>query len=575
MMKKLKNSIFYRMIFVFCIVVIVFYSISAVVINMSAEKIQSEINASQLSKIENFSKEFKNEMLRIFEIQKQFVYDSDLQKLYYNNDIINDYTRGILLNRLLEKVSLLKSLSKYIKEVFIFVPAVGKTISSNTGIGQYSNSHFSQIREAISIGNENIICEEGEYYIILTSASSGSSPEQPYFNIIVQLSKEVINESLQSLLNESTGAVCLYNINKKWEIVQDNNFEKFNSILPAALDKNYEERSTIYQMKIGRQDYNLINVRDDDFNISLIYCEPNNILYKSLAEFKNIVWILTFCTCIICAALFCYVYLLFKQPVNILLYAFRQVENGDFNVSISADKDNEFGYLYHQFNIMLNNIKDLIQDVYEQKIGLRDAQLKQLQYQINPHFLYNSFFILYRMAKLEDYENITRYTFLLGNFYQFINRNGDKEITLEQEFNHCKNYIDIQKIRFRERITVTYEISTDLTKITVPSLILQPLIENCYEHGFLTKTDKGNINIRIFCDERVHIIIEDNGTGLTAEELKQLNERVDIEDKVNDSGALVNVIKRMRLKFGTSCRMHITSVEESGLKVELEFPMDV
>ena len=126
---------------------------------------------------------------------------------------------------------------------------------------------------------------------------------------------------------------------------------------------------------------------------------------------------------------------------------------------------------------------------------MQNIELKQLQSQINPHFLYNSFFNIYRLAKDEDYENLTCFTQYLGSYYQYITRSASDEVSLLDEYNHAKTYCNIQQMRFHNRLELKMApLPEAFAGYRVPRLIMQPIIENAFEHGLKTveKSQAGN-----------------------------------------------------------------------------------
>lgn len=136
------------------------------------------------------------------------------------------------------------------------------------------------------------------------------------------------------------------------------------------------------------------------------------------------------------------------QPLKNLIQNFRNIEKGNFDIALKYPLNDEFGYLYDQFNSTVHQLDILVHEVYEQQYRVSLSELRHLQSQINPHFLYNTYFILYRMAKLRDHENLILLANYLGEYFQFITRDGAAEIPFEKEAKHAKNYLDIQTMRF-------------------------------------------------------------------------------------------------------------------------------
>ena len=161
---------------------------------------------------------------------------------------------------------------------------------------------------------------------------------------------------------------------------------------------------------------------------------------------------------------------------------------------------------------MAHILDNLIHKVYEQKILTQRAELKQLQSQINPHFLYNRFFNIYRLAKDEDCENIVLFSKYLGNYYQYITRNAASEVPLSAEYEHAVNYCSIQKFRFDGRLEIRLSpLPEAFRSLKVPRMIIQPILENAFEHG-LNQVPSPSLCLNIFQEDDALILsVENNG----------------------------------------------------------------
>jgi len=220
---------------------------------------------------------------------------------------------------------------------------------------------------------------------------------------------------------------------------------------------------------------------------------------------------------------------------------------------------------------MIDRIKNLIEQVYKQKILYQKAELKQLQSQINPHFLYNSYFVLRDMAENQDCEGLAEYTKLMGTYFQYITRNSGQSATLSQEVEHARIYAMFQERRFRNRMKLIFgELPQSMCDQVVPKVVLQPLIENAFEHG-LKNTVKDGI-LRVSFKEDTHycrIFVEDNGKDLSDESLEELSNNLNNEDNDIEQTGLINIHRRIRLSFGLNSGIYVSRSELGGLCVEM------
>lgn len=270
-----------------------------------------------------------------------------------------------------------------------------------------------------------------------------------------------------------------------------------------------------------------------------------------------------------------WIYRMIHKPLRSLVSAFRRVESGNMDISIPYKTAFEFGYLYRQFNAMISRLNTLIQEVYEQKIHSQRAELKQLQSQINPHFLYNSFFVLKRMIAAGDNKNAISFVEHLGNYFQYITRNADDEVTLEAEWLHARNYAEIQMVRFRKRLrTDFFDKPCTYASLNVPRLIIQPLLENAYQYGLQNKITDGIIRVSFEVKmELICIAVEDNGEELTDEQLSMLEAKLNSHNEHMETTGLINVHRRLQLKFGTDAGVLVKRSSLGGLRTEICIPI--
>jgi two-component system sensor histidine kinase YesM len=200
---------------------------------------------------------------------------------------------------------------------------------------------------------------------------------------------------------------------------------------------------------------------------------------------------------------------------------------------------------------------------------MQKAELKQLQSQINPHFLYNSFFILNSLAKTGDQERIELFTNMLGEYFRFITRNGEDNVKLSDEVRHSRMYTEIQKLRFSRRIAVEFqELPEELALVKVPRLIIQPIIENAYEHSLEKLPGEGLLRVSFEAtSDEIRISVEDNGADITDDEIAELEKRLEDTDQSHEMTGLINIHRRIVLTYGKGSGLFLSRSCLNGLKV--------
>lgn len=228
-----------------------------------------------------------------------------------------------------------------------------------------------------------------------------------------------------------------------------------------------------------------------------------------------------------------------SKPVNKLSMLMNRVEKGDMDVNFDIKSDDEIGRLGRSFNRMVREVNRLIKDVYEKQYLLKEAELKSLKHQIDPHFLYNTLESINWMSKLNNNEGVSRAVIALGKLLRYSMSNKGDIVPVREEIEQVKNYLEIQKLRFTDRFQVIIEIEDDLYEKNMLKLLLQPLIENAIVHGLEQKRGKGNLLIKGYIEgQDIVFEIRDDGVGMGNSKVK--GEGIGME----------NVGRRIKLQYG-------------------------
>ena len=261
-----------------------------------------------------------------------------------------------------------------------------------------------------------------------------------------------------------------------------------------------------------------------------------------------------------------------NTPVKRMIDTMRLMESGDFNQNIEVRSNDEFGYLANQFNIMCEHIKDLFQKNEEKQELLRIAEIKNLQAQINPHFLYNTLDSIKWLAKIngesEIYIMVKNLSILLKNSIRLY-----KEfVPVKDSLTTLESYIAIQNIRFNDKFDVIFQIEDEVLSYKIPNLLLQPLVENAMLHGLEAKPGKGELYIRGFREQSNLILqVQDNGIGMTEQQKQELLASLSVKDSTLHIG-VKNVHQRVRLYYGEPYGLTIESEPNQGSTFTLTLP---
>lgn len=263
------------------------------------------------------------------------------------------------------------------------------------------------------------------------------------------------------------------------------------------------------------------------------------------------------------------------RKVNKLIASMKEVEKGNFNITIQHGDKDEFGFMYTSFNNMTGKIKSLFGELYQQKLLQKDAELKLLQSKINPHFIYNIFDNMNWLIQLERYGELESLVDAVSNYYKKSLNVGRDFISIADTIEQLKSYVEIQKIRFKDRFTCTFDFEDELLDIQILNFMLQPLVENAICHGIEPKAEKCHIVVRGFIsDKSICLSVEDDGMGINAEKLEEINDHFENEQAQSDDYfAITNINKRIKLFYGSCYGLKITSMPGEGTLVMVNIPL--
>lgn len=263
------------------------------------------------------------------------------------------------------------------------------------------------------------------------------------------------------------------------------------------------------------------------------------------------------------------------RPIRQLRDSMSMVEEGQFdkaNVAVTAK--NEIGSLSKSFNVMTERIHTLMeQNVYEQK-QKRKNEMKALQAQINPHFLYNTLDSIIWMSEAGQNEEVVLMTSALAKLLRQSISNDREQVTVAEEIEYVRSYLTIQKMRYKDKLEYSIEVSPEINHIMIIKFALQPLVENAIYHGLKYKETKGNLNIRGYeRGDKAYITIADDGVGMDEDVLEHIFDETMKEHKSNGVG-VPNVQKRLQLYYGPEYGISYISRKGVGTVATVTVPLN-
>ena len=265
------------------------------------------------------------------------------------------------------------------------------------------------------------------------------------------------------------------------------------------------------------------------------------------------------------------------KKIKHLIKRMKKVQSGDLNVIISRYGKDEIGELVENFNYMIVKLTGLMNEHVQLGIALRNADLRTLQSQINPHFLYNSLDLINCTAIEHQVPDITKMIKALTKYYKIGLSKGMNIVSLESELEHAKAYVQIMNMRYADAVELVIDIDTSLLSCRIPKITLQPLVENAILHGILEKENKrGTVRLTSRRDHSaIRLFLEDDGIGMPADKLGTLfgHNPQDLQQAESGIG-IQNTHDRLRLAYGEAFGLHLKSEPGKGTIVEIRFPAD-
>jgi len=266
------------------------------------------------------------------------------------------------------------------------------------------------------------------------------------------------------------------------------------------------------------------------------------------------------------------------QPIKELEKKMKKVQKGDLKTRFNmANGEKEVVELGKSFNIMVEQLNELVEENKREHEAKRISDLNALQAQINPHFLYNTLDSIMWMAESGRNEEVVEMVTALARLFRIGISKGRNIITVREEIEHARNYLMIQKSRYKDKFTFEIHVPEVYLNDHVPKIILQPLIENALYHGIEYMVDEGKIQIEVY-QETSHLVlsVEDNGLGMMPEQVEKLllkdRKTISTSGKGNGVG-VANVNERIRIRYGEAYGITIRSEREVGTRVEIHMPL--
>ena len=404
--------------------------------------------------------------------------------------------------------------------------------------------------------------------------------------LVIQINKSFLEAVLQGLESEVMQNTIVVSQNDEVIISKDdsaaNGYEKVIDSITKSKNTFAEKKINFYEDPEKKMFIAYTTLAEPNWRI--VTYIPLKQLYSDVNSLRDRILILCICMMLFLGVTSILVSIDFLKPIKKLVKAMERMSIDNIkNSYIEVDRTDELGFLHKTFNNMAKEIDHLVNWIYREQLTRKEAEIKALQSQINPHFLFNTLESINWMARLNNVPEISDTVSDLSSLLEASIGRDDRLITMEEEFVYIDKYINLLKRRFDDRITLIKEIDPTVLYLPIPRLLIQPLIENAVQHGIENVRSNGVITLTAKINEdNITIEVIDNGSGISNEDLIRLNKGLEMDNatyfktfgsKKSKSIGIENVNRRIKLFYGDKYGVKIESKQHIYTKVSVILPV--
>lgn len=533
--------------------------------NFIVESRQQEINSA----VHSFSTDVDTLLL----LMQTELNDSALTRLqlYYDSRIFNyDYLSQTTAVR--NQISIIENSMPFTETLEICMLDSMRKVAWGS-IATLDDDTMEMISETLGSGTRGMTLENGKIRLLLSKAALDSETPHNAVAIASLSSMNLFSYLKRYLPDNENSRVAVFVVQDETEIPLT-----MSSSLSAADGRKIAEAiqgsaSGFLCCELQGKQWLLNWQQTAAVPVKVCQLTPVSLITDQMREYRLMITMVCAVSIVVMLSLTCFLQQMVHKPVSKIDAAMRKVGKGDLSVRLTGAKSNEFQQVYDQFNQMTVRLQELIDREYTLKLLNAKSELKQLRYQIRPHFLYNTYFNLRALLMNEEYDVAEEMMDVLGRYLRYITTSARDEATLREEMEHAKAYVEIQKTRFGNHLEARLaECPPEYAEKLVPRIIIQPLLENTFEHGIKDMQEKGVISVQFEAEgERLSIYVDDNGPNATDELIERARTILAAEEynPSGDSVALSNIHRRIRMLYQPGSGLYVSRSLLGGFRSEI------
>ncbi|RAV14182.1 sensor histidine kinase [Paenibacillus contaminans] len=533
----------------------------------SVNVIKDEIKQMNFNKLVFLLHQMDAQIQQLSTNSLTMVNDPAVRELNFTEESGDFYERKKLLAMVQDHINLQATMSGWVSKITVWSKQARAVVSTDPRTVLYDDAMFAdQLTKGWRFKQE----KEGNAFVWFSvlPLSAYEQPSEARMIVRISFSTAYLQNMLDGYKANGNGNPFLYHpelgvvANRTADVDDIGQLSSFLSQHPPQ--PAMEDQTVVLN---GKQ-YMVSSIQSQSLGWHLIDFVPMDTVLAPITKSRNLFYISTLVLLCVSVLASFVLYRNVQVPIRKLIRNVQRIRQGDYSTRIKGDGGSEFSYLFQVFNEMSQEIEQLVGKVYVEQLRSKEAMLKQLQSQINPHFLYNCLFYIKSMARLGDEEAVVAMSLNLGEYFRYTTRLGKQTATLQEEVNMLNHYLTIQKLRLG-RLDYRIDISDGMQQLELPRLIIQPIVENALVHGI--EPSESARMLRVMGEsgaDEYRIVVEDDGIGMEGGAMAKLEQHVMYSSSESESGCgLWNVNQRLKLMFGKQSGLRLSVSDLGGLKV--------
>lgn len=566
-MRGFRNNIFSKVLAIILMILIPVVFMYTYSNRVSVDVLQDKIENAQFNQFDFFLSQMTAQIDEVAQNAMILSRDESINELSYSSLFDSTYHMIDSKNAIMSKLVLQATTMHWMDHLTVYAPGSRSAVSIDPAVTYES----SELEDHLAMGWQYQKVGGSGRFVWYASAPYGGFQDLDQARIVVEagFNEETLISYLDNYKQRGQGDPFLYHPNFGILANRTADMAKVEGIAERISEQESipEQPHAIFHY----DDDLVMTMKSDWMGWVVVDYVPLEQILLPIKDTNRYFYVSTGLLLVLSVVAAFLLYRHIRLPLKELVVNLQRLKRGDFTVRIRMKPRNEFQFVMERFNDMVAQIQELIEKVYLEKLRTKEAELKQMQSQINPHFLYNSLHFIKNMTILGDDKAVIAMSVNLGKYYRYVTRLENPMAPLHEEVELIQNYLNIQKLRMN-RIDYEIDIPEAMLRFEVPRLMLQPAVENALIHGLEPRKSDGRLRIVGEMEPQVlRLMVEDNGGGMTDEQLASLQSSMDRPMTGEMGYGMWNVHQRLVYKFGSGSGVRFDRSTWGGVKITIQW----